>query len=172
MQMAGSCEGSRHRSSEVVMMLMIWAVHQNTKPETRKKKKVKLLVAQSCLTLCNHKLAHQAHLSMEFPQARILEGVAIFFSRRSSWPRDRTWVSCIAGKFCTAVLPGKPIYIYVLISILIQILSPYRLLEDIELSSLCYTVGLCWLPVLYIVVCISHCFSEVLLATSMTHKCH
>ena len=101
MQMAGSCEGSRHRSSEVVMMLMIWAVHQNTKPETRKKKKVKLLVAQSCLTLCNHKLAHQAHLSMEFPQARILEGVAIFFSRRSSWPRDRTWVSCIAGRFFT-----------------------------------------------------------------------
>ena len=85
MQMAGSCEGSRHKSSEGVMMQMIWAVHQNTKPETRKKKKkVKLLVAQSCLTICNHKLAHQAHLSMELPQARILEGVAIFFSRRSS----------------------------------------------------------------------------------------
>ena len=31
-------------------------------------------------------------------QARILEWVAIFFSRGSSWPRDRTWVSCIAGR--------------------------------------------------------------------------
>ena len=34
-------------------------------------------------------------------QARILEWVAISFSRRSSWPRDRTQVSCIAGRFFT-----------------------------------------------------------------------
>ena len=32
-------------------------------------------------------------------QARILEWVAIPFSRGSSWPRDWTWVSCIAGRF-------------------------------------------------------------------------
>ena len=31
-------------------------------------------------------------------QAVILEWVAISFSRRSSQPRDRTWVSCIAGR--------------------------------------------------------------------------
>ena len=30
-----------------------------------------------------------------FP-ARILEWVAIYFSRRSSWPRDQTWVSCVS----------------------------------------------------------------------------
>ena len=29
-------------------------------------------------------------------QARVLEWVAIPFSRESSQPRDRTWVSCIA----------------------------------------------------------------------------
>ena len=34
-------------------------------------------------------------------QARILEWVAIPFSRRSSWPKDQTQVSCIAGKFFT-----------------------------------------------------------------------
>ena len=34
-------------------------------------------------------------------QARILEWVAIAFSRRSSQPRDRTRVSCIAGRFFT-----------------------------------------------------------------------
>ena len=34
-------------------------------------------------------------------QARVLEWVAIFFSRGSSWPRDRTWVSCIAGRHFT-----------------------------------------------------------------------
>ena len=33
--------------------------------------------------------------------ARILEWVAIPFSRGSSPPRDRTWVSCIAGRFLT-----------------------------------------------------------------------
>ena len=34
-------------------------------------------------------------------QARRLECVAISFSRASSQPRDWTWVSCIAGRFCT-----------------------------------------------------------------------
>ena len=34
-------------------------------------------------------------------QARILEWVAISFSRESSWPRNRTQVSCIAGRFFT-----------------------------------------------------------------------
>ena len=31
-------------------------------------------------------------------QERILQWVARLFSRGSSWPRDRTWVSCIAGR--------------------------------------------------------------------------
>ena len=34
-------------------------------------------------------------------QARIMEWVAISFSRGSSWPRSRTQVSCIAGRFFT-----------------------------------------------------------------------
>ena len=43
-------------------------------------------------------------------QARTLEWVAIPFSRGSSWPRVRTQVSCIAGRFFTIwELPGKPI---------------------------------------------------------------
>jgi len=45
-------------------------------------------------------------------QARILEWVAIPFSRRSSWPRDWTWVSCIPGGFftiwATSWIPVKP----------------------------------------------------------------
>ena len=44
----------------------------------------------------------------------------------------------------------KDIYIY----ILFQILFHYRLLQDTEYSSLCYTGGPCCLPILYIVVCI------------------
>ena len=42
-------------------------------------------------------VACQAPLFMEF--LRILERVAIPFSRRSSWPRDWTWVSRIVGGF-------------------------------------------------------------------------
>ena len=34
-------------------------------------------------------------------QVRILEWVAILFSRGSSWPRDQTRVSCTAGRFLT-----------------------------------------------------------------------
>ena len=41
-------------------------------------------------------------------QARILEWVAIPFSRGSSQPRAGTHVSCIAGRFFTAVPPRKP----------------------------------------------------------------
>ena len=40
--------------------------------------------------------------------ARILEWVAISFSRRSSQPRDRTCISCLAGEFFTTEPPGKP----------------------------------------------------------------
>ena len=46
-------------------------------------------------------LACQASLSMGILQARILEWVAICFSRGSSQPRDWTWVSCIAGRLFT-----------------------------------------------------------------------
>ena len=37
---------------------------------------------------------------------------------------------------------------------LFQILLPYRLLQNIEYSSLCYIVVPCWLFIVYIVVCI------------------
>ena len=46
-------------------------------------------------------VAHQAPLSMRILQARILEWVAISFSRGSSQPRDQIQVSCIAGGFFT-----------------------------------------------------------------------
>ena len=55
-------------------------------------------VVQSCLTLCN---------LMEYTvdgilQARILEWVAVPFSRGSSQPKDQTQVFCIAGGFFTS----------------------------------------------------------------------
>ena len=43
-------------------------------------------------------------------QARILEWVAIPFSRGSSGPRDWTWVSCIAGRFFTIWAMREALY--------------------------------------------------------------
>ena len=40
-------------------------------------------------------------------QAKILEWVVISFSRGSSWPRDWTRVSCLAGGFFTTEPPRK-----------------------------------------------------------------
>ena len=51
--------------------------------------------------------------------------------------------------FCDSV-----VHMCINIYILFQILFPYRLLQNIEYSSLCYIVGSCWLSILYIVVCI------------------
>ena len=41
--------------------------------------------------------------------AQTLEWVGISSCRGSSWPRDQTWVFCIAGGFFTTESPGKPI---------------------------------------------------------------
>ena len=64
--------------------------------------KVKGLVTQSCLTLCEPRDCSPPGSSVHgFLLARILEWAAISFSRGSSWPRDWTQVSCIAGRFFT-----------------------------------------------------------------------
>ena len=56
-------------------------------------------VAQSCPTLCDPVDCSPPGSSIHgILQARILEWVAISFSRGSSWPRDQTWVSHIAGR--------------------------------------------------------------------------
>ena len=56
----------------------------------------------SCLTLCNLMDCSLPDSSVHgILQARILEWIAIPFSRGSSQPRDRTWVSCTAGRFFT-----------------------------------------------------------------------
>ena len=61
-----------------------------------------VLVTQSCPTLWNPMDCSPPGSSVhEIFQARILEWVAMPFSRGSSQPRDRTLVSCIAGGFST-----------------------------------------------------------------------
>ena len=59
-----------------------------------------MLVAQSCPTLCDpmerSPPGSPVHGTL---QTRILEWVAIPFSRESSWPRARIRVSCTKGRF-------------------------------------------------------------------------
>ena len=71
--------------------------------------KVKVLIVHSYLTLCDpidfSPLGSSVHGIL---QARILEWVAIPFSRGSSQPRDRTQVSCISDSLLSEP-PGKPL---------------------------------------------------------------
>ena len=71
-------------------------------------KKASLIYVLLCLPLsyvwlfaASWTVASQAPLFMGIFQARVLEWVAMSFSRGSSQPRDRTQVSCIAGGFFT-----------------------------------------------------------------------
>ena len=62
----------------------------------------KVLVAQSYLILCDPMDCSPPGFSVHgILQARVLEWVAIPFSRGSSRSRDRTQVSHIAGRFFT-----------------------------------------------------------------------
>ena len=79
-------------------------------------KKVKVLVAQSCLTLCDPMDCSLPGSSVHgILQARIPEWVAIPFPRGSSWPRDQSQVSCIAGRFfSTELLNNRNVFLTVL----------------------------------------------------------
>ena len=74
-----------------------WLLELSLSPEERKEK---VLDAQLCLTLSDPMDCSLPGSSVHgILQARILGCIAISFSRGSSWSRDRTWVSCIAGRF-------------------------------------------------------------------------
>ena len=74
------------------------------------------LATKLCTTLCSSMGYSLPGLSIHgIFQAKILEWVAISFSRGSSQPRNRTHVSCLAGRFFTTEPPGKPSYLYSII---------------------------------------------------------
>ena len=72
--------------------------------------------AQSCLTLCDPMNCSSPGSSIHgIFYVKILEWVAIPFSRDSFWPRDQTWVSCIsciAGWVFIAEPPGKTLILW------------------------------------------------------------
>ena len=72
------------------------------------------LVAKLRLTLSDSVGYSRPDSSVQgFSQARILEWVAISFSRGSSQPRDQTLFSCLVGRFFTTEPPRKPpLFVY------------------------------------------------------------
>ena len=67
------------------------------------------LVTKSVPTLCNPMNYSLPGSSVHgISQARILEWVAILFSRGSSQPKDWTCISCTGRRFLTTEPPGKP----------------------------------------------------------------
>ena len=98
-----------------------WHIHLRTeKPHVYHKKictrlkegprSIDWRVCSACLTLCDPVDCSPPGSSVHgILQATALEWVAVHFSRGSSWPRDRTQVSCIAGGFFLAAeTPGEP----------------------------------------------------------------
>ena len=80
---------------------LCWAQISSCTRCSWKWRKVKVLVTQSCPLLGTlWTVACQAPLC-RISQARILEWIAIPFSRGSSRPSNWTYISCIAGKFFT-----------------------------------------------------------------------
>ena len=98
------------------------------------------LVAKACPTLCDPMDCSLPEFSvLGILQARILEWVAVFFSRGSSWSKDWTCISCTGGGFFNAEPPEKPIYMcaYVLRNIYIYILKTPNMSWSPSLSLPC-----------------------------------
>ena len=85
------------------------ARHPGQKSELGTVMSMKVLVTQSCPTLCDPMDCSPLDVSVHgILQARILDWAAFPFFRGSSWPRDRTSVSCLACGLLTTGPPGKP----------------------------------------------------------------
>ena len=66
------------------------------------------LVTKSCPTLCDPMDCNLPVSSVHgISQARILEQIAIFFSRGSSQPKDQTHIFCIGNGFFITEPPGE-----------------------------------------------------------------
>ena len=89
--------------AEAHLNLVIWKLHPNFFKgyiENESERKSACLVTQLYLTHCDPVDCSPPGSSVHgILQTRILEWVAILFSRGSSQPRDQSHVSCIAGRF-------------------------------------------------------------------------
>ena len=99
---------------------------------------VTMLVAQSCPTLCDS-MDCCSPLSSFFHgilQARILECIAIPFSRGSSRPRDWTQASLIAGRFFTIWTTREAPKFYHTVNLVLFLYFPFSSISTGQLSEL------------------------------------
>ena len=87
-----------------------WRIFHSLLSSTQSKAvKVKVKVTQSCPIFCDPTDCSLPGFSIHgIFQARVLEWVAISFSRGSSQPRDRTQVSSIVGSCFNRLSQGSP----------------------------------------------------------------
>ena len=97
---------------------------------------------QSCTILCNPMDYSLPDCSVHgIFQARVLEWVAISFSRGFFWPRDWTQVSCIGSPVLLPLaLPGNPLHSSSSVKVLTALISfwtshPLLLLSESEITS-------------------------------------
>ena len=89
----------QHHNSEASnsSVLSLYGPHSHLYMTTGKYMTVKVLVTQSCLTLCHPRDCSPPGSSVQgILQARILEWVSMLSSRVSSQPGDRTCISCVS----------------------------------------------------------------------------
>ena len=105
---------------------------------------------QSCPTLWDLMDSSQPGSSVHgIFQARILDRVAISYSKGSSCHKDRTRVSCLTGRFFTTEPPGKPLW-NAKFSILVKYsLSDFLCVSE-RLLSLVAWYAVSWRPWFYI----------------------
>ena len=70
---------------------------------------------------------------------------------------------------CVSGIQQSESIVHIHIFILFQVLFSYSLSQNIEQSPLCYTVGPCWLFILFIVVCV--CSSQAPVLTPALQPC-
>ena len=79
------------------------------------------------------------------------------FTRTSIVWQEKSFISCISyigpqlinNVVLVSGVQQSDSVIHIYVSIVFQILFPFRLLHNIEQSSLCYMVSPCWLPILF-----------------------
>ena len=83
-------------------LCLLHLLHRQAEPTWKPKGHGESEVVQLCPTLCDPMDCSLSGSSVHgIFQARVLEWIAISFSRGSSRPRNRTRVSCIAGRHFT-----------------------------------------------------------------------
>ena len=81
---------------------------------------------QSCLTLCNLMDCSPPGSSvLGILQAKILEWVAVPFSRGFFQPRNQTQVSCVAVRFFTVLATREACILYIVVCVSEKAIAPH-----------------------------------------------